>query len=463
MINRADSVNNLDDMNLCELIGNCKIRELVCRVGSAVAFFFSFVIIKIYECLVLLCQGIDYLISCCWRDQERELGALQLNPLESDHLFSALFGARALDNNNNVAWDALEKDAPAIPTAPIKENKPTPQVARERRKAALAVVANGKAKKVKFSCPMEILAFNLDAATKKYGIDQPPTKLLRWYDYAKLDRGERRDLEAVLDNFTRLEYVSPEKYRLVRNLVSKLHYILEEKRTRIENLKGELKSNGKKALEKEIEHIFSKLNDASSNCIDQTLSQLEDLIIEVIASENPLGKDNTLSFLQYSAAHALFRYRANLIKEILVKDPALKSAIHMADIEREVKKKIASMMGMQGDILDAGAAFGSDSVTRQAQEAAERVAELFFTQYKPAEYLQEGCRVIWGPTKALRNDLMQWATTYYDLEGNDDTLAKAVVKSHEELEEMASVAAVELNEAGIQCFLEAAGIFVRDY
>jgi len=494
MTNNANAVNNLlspQNQSFCELITHCEIKELACRVVSAVGLFFSYLIIGIYESLAFVCNAIDYVITCQCCDEGDPASAppvggpvggaprvdvsgraaipprprpisRQRNEDQFDEFLSQLQNSGFLtppNAGNGIVWDALEEDALVIPSAQVAEEAPTAQVAKDRREAALALLSFRKAEPSKFVCAAEILEFNLDEATQKYKTDQHPKKLLQWYDYAALDPSERADLEGILTGFTR-DNGSEEKSTVVRHLVSKLHYILTEKEARIRKLTKEKGEDAQKALKQEIEHIFSKLKDANSNCIDQTLSQAEDLIIEVLASENPLGKNSTLSLLHYKAAHVLFRYRANLIKEILIKDPALSNpalAAHMADIEREVKKRIATAMGMQGAILDAGAAFGG-LVEQQAKDAAMRAAALFLDQYKPAEYLREQCQVIWGATKAFRSDLIQWATTYYDLEGEDDTLAKAVVKSHEELESLVSVVAVELNPAGTQLFLEAAGI-----
>jgi len=416
--NYSNNVLPVDNRSFCELVTHCELGALITRVAAAVVDFFVYIATKIYQAITCQCFSAD---------------------------------------------QAIEPD---LRTPLTKEEAPTEDVAKERRGLALSRLEQLK-KNVSFECPLEISRFDLDETIAKYPVDQPTSKLLQWYDFAKLNSAGKENIENVLTklatNDNPNDKSSKEKYKIVQNLVSKLHYILVSKRDRIDKLAGEEKTLARKAFNDEIQHIFTRLADADNDCIDQSLSQLEDIIIEIIASENPLGKNSTISFLQYHAAYALFRYRANLIKELIVKIPEFKApeqAEHVADIEREVKRQLAQMCGMQGAILETGAAF-THLVGEQANMAVGVVAANFLDQYKPVEYIQNECRVLWGSTKALRNDLLQWATTHYDLEGSDETLAKAVVKSEDDLETMASVAAVELTVPGIQLFLEAAGIIVE--
>ncbi len=490
------NVNNpiqADNRNFCELATQCAICALTARIATAVVDFFSYIVIKIYEYLVTFCEGFDRLITFqnCDYAEEEDTAPFSSSPptsfviqsgdnspdtdqsnfrqeseynihqiLRNDdmgNLFQGLFRNIRLQEREEVVVDYghLDEEAPSIPTETVKEKTPTAAEAQERRKAALERLKQISASE--FECPASIMDFDLDNALEKYRSDKSPDEFLGWYDYAMCDKSKKTAFKQILDKLKIHE--ENKKYQAVRNLVSKVQYILTEKRARVDKLPQSEKPDAEKALKQEIRYIISRLLNADADCIDQTLTQLEGIAIEVIATENPLGKNSAVSLLQYKASHALFEHRANLIKEILVADPVLEDPVvtqHMADIEREVKKALAGAVGIKGNILEVGAQFGA-MVERQAQEAAERAGPIFYEKYEPVEYLQEQNRLVWSNTRRLRTDLLSWATTYYGLDGEDE-LSKAVVKSQEDLENLCTIAAVELTLPGIQLFLEAAGI-----
>jgi hypothetical protein len=444
--NNVNIILPMDKLTFCELITHCKIGALIARIGTAVAHFFIYIIVKIYESLVWFCETIDRLITCkCCREKAVE-----------EELFSLPSDTHPSDGTTSIS---------------IKEKPPTEEIVAKRRANALARLQQIK-EIDKFDCPENILKFDLDAALTKYRDDQKPNIMLLWFDYAMPDSTLRKDFKEILDGFL-LNPNNPQ-FKTVRSLFSKIYYILLDKETRIQNLPTDKKEDATKALKEQIQNIVASILDASSNCIDQTLSQLENIIIEVIATENPLGKNDAISLLQYQASHVLFRHRSNLIKEIIVKDPALRETTspdveeknkpgdHVADIEREVKKQVAEVLDIKGSIFEDGAQFNK-LIKDAMDEATSRTVHLFFglndqePLYKPAEYLLKHCQGIASEIPKFRTDLTHWATIYYGLTGNDE-LSKAIAKDQQALEELCTIAAVDLTKAGTQLLLEAAGI-----
>lgn len=496
--------------SFCELVMRCEIRALAVRIGTAVVDFFSYIAVKMYEGLAAFCEAFNRLITCsCVDEEESEIRISQpeeepvairtiqapvipvapfraagiaaadpvdpfpgiFYPLPMNELLRALlqhhqypaFGydhfAQPEEERAGVDYEHLKKDAPVIPSATVEEKKPTEAVARQRRAEALKRLEQIKTAGDRFACSDSIRLFDLDKALHKYKTDQAPTRFLEWHDYAMPDRSRRDAFQKILTHL-RLEHAKV--YPAVRSLLSKVHYILAEKKARVDRLPRDQKPNAENALKQQVRYVISRLLDANTNCIDQTLSQLEGIATEVVLTENPLDTNNAVALLQYKAAFFLFKYRANKINEILLADPALRreeDALHMADIEREVKKNIAGAMGIKAEIIDVGAYY-KGLVSEQVRKATERVGQIFFEEYKPVNYLQDECRVISGSTRELRNELLQWAQTYYNLDGEDE-LSKAVVADQEALDNLLNIGAVDLTLPGIQLFLEAAGIIQK--
>jgi hypothetical protein len=347
----------------------------------------------------------------------------------------------------------------------VKEKAPTEAVARQRRAQALKRLEQIKTAADQFDCPFSITSFDLDKALQKYKSGETPNTFLGWCDYAMPNSSRRDAFQGILTKLRDGETYDQERakiYPAVRSLLSKIHSILTEKKARVDRLPPDQKSTAEEALKQQVRYVISRLLDTENDCIDQVLSQLEGIANEVVSTENPLDKEDAVALLQYKAAFLLFKYRTHMINEILLSDPALKSqqaAPHMADIEREVKKNIAGAMGIQAEIMEVGAYFGF-MVADQVRKATERALPIFFEQYKPAEYLQEQFRFPCGDLVQLRNELTQWAETYYGLNGEDE-LSKAVVTDHDALDRLCSISAVELTLPGIQLFLEAAGIIEK--
>ena len=134
-------------------MANCQLGAAAARIGSAVADFFTFVIVSIYQALVLGCQAMDYVLSCqCCNEED---GDGENNPVignfnEGPHIGFNLFDIDQMggwaprfvprNRDNGVAWGAMAADAPAIAVTQIKEEAPTKELAHERRVQALSAL-----------------------------------------------------------------------------------------------------------------------------------------------------------------------------------------------------------------------------------------------------------------------------------------------------------------------------------
>jgi hypothetical protein len=238
----------------------------------------------------------------------------------------------------------------------------------------------------------------------------------------------------------------------VDEMVSKIHALLTEKRARVKGTEKEI------FFKDEVRYVITRLLDANANCIYQTFSQLEQILIELLSTENPMGKQTALSLLQYRAAHALFQYKGNLIQAICVEDSENKKYSHMANFERHLKAEIAKELGMEGNIFRSGEG-AMDGFARTVD--VDKALDKFWAQYTPVRYLQNECRTYYtstGTLMILRNELLNWATKHYGLDG-DDALSRAI---SEDPENDAIIHGGHFNTEGIQFLLEAAGIFQAD-
>lgn len=423
-----------DNRSVCNLMVH-HVQALASYVAKAVVDFFTYLIMKISQAMNWL-SATTARVFCCKSD-------IQAPP----------FAIPPLTKNQKIEIVA-EK------------------VLTERKQAALERLAQLKRlPDDAFECSPEILSFDLEEILQKYDGNQRLDRWNIWFRYARPEGGQRTKFSRILDRLG--ENPNNEKYQLVRNLLGKIHCILTDKQARIQTLPIEEQFEAHRALKEEVGYIICRLIDADSNCIDQTLTQLEDIVIIVVASDLPQQKDMT-SLLRYKAAYILFRERIDCLKRLLItdSDPEISGNAHQADLEREVKKRAANCLGIKGKIFETGAQFSvnftAEFTEQLVERATNRLCERFYDKYRPHEYFQNQCQTPTGDCKKFRNELMQWAADYYGLGsttiGEDeifDDLSKAVSNNPEDLDTMMSVAAVQLTRPGIQLFLEAAGIIYR--
>jgi len=415
----------LRDRSLGDLIIRCEVRALASRIVQTVTDFFVCIARKIGQAVSAL---------------------------------SAATSRIFCPKSNILEVPVISPPSKRVPEAVLVDRR---KVALERLEQ-LKLLTNDQ-----FQCSPTILQFDLEEILQKYNGDQPLSKWNSWFQYARPSREQWVEFTQILRSFQ--ENPHNEQYQLVRNLLSKLHCILTEKHGRIQALPSEQRGEAHRQLKEDVGYIICRLIDADSNCIDQTLNQLEEIVLIAVGSELP--QSETRSFLQTKAAYILFQFRMDCFKRLLMTDPdpEIRGNAHQADLDREIKKRAADCLGLKGKICEAGGQFAinfADGFTEGlVQRATNNLCERFYQQYEPSVYLQTQSQTLFGNCKKFRNELMQWAQEFYGLGsktvGEDevfDELSKAVAKNPEDLDAMMSISAVELTTPGIQLFLEATGI-----
>ena len=297
---------------------------------------------------------------------------------------------------------------------------------------------------VPLACANSILAFNLDVILNMYDGDLDPIRLEEFYDFARVPASIQRELSLHL----RVRYEDQrlgQQQRMAKELLSKLFDFLNQKKPLFV---GTDRENPFKA---QVRNIFIRIEDAHHNCVDQVNSQLEAIVIDTIANfDTGNGQAETLhDYLIQRAAYSDFQYRSNLIKEICLME--YPNEHHLADLERAVKQKIAEMLDLGAQVMNAGAILNFHNI----EEMAENVANIFLNgrpmdldripdpqnriyQANPDKYIQQmrerqtasQCNAqqylisnlrtpVAGNGRTLRNDMLIWARQYFHLEADD--------------------------------------------
>lgn len=284
-----------------------------------------------------------------------------------------------------------------------------------------------------YQCAPAVSAFNLDVALQRYSKNYDPTQIDELLGYAGVGFLKRVRLMRSLASYSR---GSRPLDATIRDYLSQLYDFLVQKKALFQN---HPKENLFKA---EIRDICNKIEDAHQNCVDQVASQVEMLMVETVAgfeaasAREAQTREGTLQFL---AAYHLFKHKLNLIKEICVKEYPLER--HMADLERAAKQKLADILGLNGQIFDVGAHY---NIIRDIDMKASNVANIFFEgcpleiyegvrvnlrradrnyaadQYLPEEFFEEGLKTFDGSLRTLRNEIMIWMRSYFNMEAEDE-------------------------------------------
>lgn len=273
---------------------------------------------------------------------------------------------------------------------------------------------------IRFKPHSQILHFNLDQVLQRYPTAHPPSKLYDFLDWADIPQdaqlhfGPRREFRRAVEQFEDLTVLSTEK-ATIRSLLCHMAEYFEQQQTRIT-----AGSPAEDTLKEQFNRIFSGLIDANRNCTDQMLSQVQTLVIDTIA-EGDAGENGSSaqSKILFRAGHALCKYRANLFKEILVRQNPSRS--HMADFERQMMQHVAGRLGLQGTIFTVGAVYQFTG-NWELEQLANQALATFQQEYKPVQHLLTELRTYHGIYQSLRNEMLPWSNNYFAIgEETDDT------------------------------------------
>lgn len=317
-------------------------------------------------------------------------------------------------------------------------------------------------------CTDEICRFDLDAVLARFRTDYPHRNLEQFFGYAGIGYSQRIGMSGYLGRYDRNDDGAQET--IVKNCFSRLYDFLMQKKALFQH------SPKEDLFKAEIRHIFDQIRDAHHNCIDQVGSQVESIMIRTIASyEMARGSrsQNRGAKLRAMAACALFEHKLQLIREICVKEYPNES--HFVVIEREAKRILAEDLGLTGDIVQAGAHYSS--MIRDMENKARNVAEIFLhgrpleafrranrryeeDQYRPEEFFSKGLRTFEGHLRTLRNDIMLWMRSYFNV-GAEDELTQLFVQAISEDDTFTAEDGGNLEPEALVCLLKTFGIFER--
>ncbi|MBS0653924.1 MAG: hypothetical protein JSR39_10430 [Verrucomicrobia bacterium] len=316
---------------------------------------------------------------------------------------------------------------PELPIAQIDLSPISPEEMIARKRAALArldtienMVRPGRDPVAEldshFVPHSQILRFNLDQVLQRYQTAHTPAKLFDFINWADIPADDplRHSFTWAVNPFENLSNPSRQQ-STIRALLSNMAEYFEQQQARVT-----VGSPEEDALKEQFRRVYSSIVDANRNCTDQMLSQVQTLIIDTVA-EGDGGGDGVSAQTKIisRAGLALGKYRANLFKEIIVRQNPHQS--HMADFERQITQRVAERIGLEGSIFTVGAVYNftdNDELDRKAY----RALETFRQEYKPLQHLLTELQTYYGAHQVLRNELFLWARGYFDfgMETDDD-------------------------------------------
>ncbi|MBS0654136.1 MAG: hypothetical protein JSR39_11505, partial [Verrucomicrobia bacterium] len=205
------------------------------------------------------------------------------------------------------------------PIAPVNEAAISPEEMIARKRAALtrlgeieAMVRPGQQAVTELNGHFEpsahILQFNLDRLLQRYQTQHNPSKLYDFLDWAGIpDDAQRNAFRMAVDPFER---GGDEQHTTVKNLLKNLAEYFVQQRARVT-----VGSPEETALKEQFTRAYESIIDANNNCIDQMLSQLQTLVLDVIAEGDTAQGGAVQLKIINKAGLALCKYRTNLLKE----------------------------------------------------------------------------------------------------------------------------------------------------
>ncbi len=294
---------------------------------------------------------------------------------------------------------------PRVPAIPLPAATMIPRKTEALARLQQIEEMSDKERENRFEPNANIMHFNVDAMIQKYAINQNPSALHDFCRWAQVDAEQSNRFRRALQKYTP-PHESP-AYQIVSDLLSRMHSYFTEKRTSIRE-----GAQNEAALKKQFHAIVAGINDADSNCIDQMSSQLQGMLLDLIAEDCTTTDDQRqLARIQYRAGHELCKYRLQLVKAICARENPKEH--HMADLERLVMQQLAEPLGMQGEIFTTGAEY--EWCIRNKDDRVNVIANDFLNEYQPLGYLMRELRTPYSNTQQLRTDLIQWTVEHYGI------------------------------------------------
>lgn len=323
---------------------------------------------------------------------------------------------------------------PVVDEPVVAEVAPTREELAQRKTQALARLTEiegfGTNAANRFEPNAEILTFNLQTILQRYPATQRPLDLCNFFDWAGVSgqiRGEdkRAAFRYAVSNYNN---GGNAQYDQVKDLLSRMCSYFSQRQAQVRGTPAEAE------LKEQFISVVDRVIDANNNCVDQMLSQLQGIALDVIAEGHTASRGGRrLERIKLRAGHELCKYRSNLLKEICVRQNPdqmvngvrVRGETHMADLERMVMQRLAPILGMQGEIFDAGACY--TTLVSNLDAKANDAMNAFIQEYKPLDYLANDLRVYHGDARKLRNDILLWTNEYYqtheEVEGPADEAA----------------------------------------
>ncbi len=275
----------------------------------------------------------------------------------------------------------------------------------------------------RFQCHHNVMEFNIDEVLAGYQTNRTSDGLFDFLDWANISAEKQAQFREAINDYDENHH-NPH-YRTVNGLFKNLLAYFTQRKDDIDLRRAALDSADDDAvnaldtdegkLRDQFDRACASIIDANANCIDQMLSQLQTLALDIIVEGTFAAELSLQQKLLNQARLSLCKYRLHLFKQILIEQNPHEA--HMADLERAAVQQFAQEFGLRGDIFEGGAQYAFLA----SQAAINRAIATFRQQYKPEEYFLTGLRsTIEGHdlSNAFAN-LTQWACQYYDLDSEN--------------------------------------------
>jgi hypothetical protein len=307
-----------------------------------------------------------------------------------------------------------------VQTSPIDTAPISPEAMALRQREAIARLdqierilpagANSTVINRHFQIKPAVHQFNLQSLLSRYEASanqHQPTELysadlLNW---AEMEPGQRGPFQTAIDDYhNRRDDVR-------RVAVCKVFCVLVEYFAQMRPLART--NEQQNLLKQQFNRVVASIIDANTDCVNQMLSQLQTVLLDVVAEGDAMrGGRNSLQ-MKFNAFFGLLlcRYRTELLREILARQNP--NFAHMPELERLAIQRLMDNLGIQGQIFEVGAR--GENLVSDAQGRIDRAIQAFTQEYKPVDYLLGLVRTYHGGNQVLRNRIMLWAFEYFQL------------------------------------------------